>query len=194
MLITRSTQLVPQPRPTEFPLRSRSVLRPAKAREICSICKGTANREHPARRVSKFRNREHVICGPCAKRYHDAAGQIEQYGFRFRFVTRREINAGTPSGLGPDVSLTVVKQLYKILLLAFERQILRQKEVNMSATDVARKLAKLPDRIAVIVSKTYSVCGDDFKLADDQAVTRIRDLLEEIDPQIIERNKKKRLP
>lgn len=57
----------------------------------------------------------------------------------------------------------------------------------------AMKVIRLPDRIAAIVGKTYAVMGDGAKLADDEALTRIRDLLEELDPKLIERNKNKRL-
>lgn len=57
----------------------------------------------------------------------------------------------------------------------------------------ALKVVKLPDRIAAIVGKTYAVRGDDAQLADDEALTRIRDLLEELDPELIDRNKNKRL-
>ncbi|HQU82974.1 MAG TPA: hypothetical protein PKY59_07620 [Pyrinomonadaceae bacterium] len=52
---------------------------------------------------------------------------------------------------------------------------------------------KFPERIAAIIGKTYAVRGDDFKLEDDVALTRIRDLLEELDETIIDRNKNKRL-
>ncbi len=52
---------------------------------------------------------------------------------------------------------------------------------------------KLPERIAAILGKTYAVMGDEAKMADDEALTRIRDLLEELDETLIERNKKKRL-
>lgn len=61
------------------------------------------------------------------------------------------------------------------------------------AEEYAKKLAKLPDRVAAIVGKTYSERGDAFELADDQAMGMIRDLLFELDETIIERNKNKRL-
>lgn len=61
------------------------------------------------------------------------------------------------------------------------------------AEDQATKLVKLPDRIAAIVAKTYAVMGDASEMFDDEALIRIRDLLEEVDPKIIERNQGKRL-
>jgi hypothetical protein len=69
----------------------------------------------------------------------------------------------------------------------------KNKEVWMSVKGQAADYLKFPERVAAIVGKTYAVMGDDFKLADDEALTRIRDLLEELDPTLIARNKKKRL-
>lgn len=88
----------------------------------------------------------------------------------------------------------IYRQIYMVLLLLKERQEKRKKEVNWMVEEMTRKILKLPDKVAAIVAKTYAVCGDDFKLADDQALVRIRDLLEGIDPEIISRNKNKRLP
>ena len=64
----------------------------------------------------------------------------------------------------------------------------------MNAEQYALRLAKLPDRIAAVVGKTYAEKGDAFEIADDQAVMMIRDLLIELDETLIERNKNKRLP
>lgn len=63
----------------------------------------------------------------------------------------------------------------------------------MSAEEYANKVAKLPDRVAAVVGKTYAVRGDAAEMADDEALMRIRDLTDEIDPTLIERNKNKRL-
>lgn len=52
---------------------------------------------------------------------------------------------------------------------------------------------KLPERIATVIGKTFLVRGDDWKISNDEAIQRIRDYLNELDPQIIERNKNKRL-
>lgn len=57
----------------------------------------------------------------------------------------------------------------------------------------AASFLKFPERVAAIVGKTYAVKGDDFQLSDDEALTRIRDLLDELDPTLIARNKNKRL-
>lgn len=57
----------------------------------------------------------------------------------------------------------------------------------------AENYLKFPERVAAIVGKTFAVEGDDFKLEDDVALTRIRDLLNELDPTLIPRNRKKKL-
>lgn len=59
--------------------------------------------------------------------------------------------------------------------------------------EYAIKLAKLPDRIAAILGKTVAVRGDDFTMADDEALTRILDELNAFDDTVIDRNKDKRL-
>lgn len=64
------------------------------------------------------------------------------------------------------------------------------------AEEYAVKLARFPDRVAAIVGKTFTVMGADALergIADDQALGMIRDLLNELDPTLIDRNKKKRL-
>lgn len=64
----------------------------------------------------------------------------------------------------------------------------------MSVKKQARDYYNLPDKIATIIGKTYTIRGDDPKvIPDDEAIMRIRDLLDELDDKIIERNKNKRL-
>ena len=60
----------------------------------------------------------------------------------------------------------------------------------------AVKLAKGYDRIAAVVAKTYAVQGDaalSGGLSDDEALVRIMDILNDINPTLIERNAKKKL-
>lgn len=61
------------------------------------------------------------------------------------------------------------------------------------AEEFAEKQARLPDRLAIIIGKTYAVQGDAYEVSDDTAVGMIRDLLLELDEQIIDRNKNKKL-
>lgn len=60
----------------------------------------------------------------------------------------------------------------------------------------ATKLAKLPDRVAAIVAKTYAVMGDEAfskGIQDDTALVMIMDLINDYDDTLISRNAKKRL-
>lgn len=182
MLTTNSVSFSGGSRPTEFPIRSRSLLRPNRERLFCSICDEQSYIHDTKRRTVTRGEKILEICGRCNRKYHDAPGQIERFGFRFRFVKRSEISAKG----------AIAKQIYKILLLAKERSEIRQKEVNWMADEQTKKLLKLPNDIAKIVGQTYAVCGDDSKLADDVALMQIRDLLDDIDPRIMERQRKKK--
>lgn len=167
---------------THLKRRERSAAEPTVK---CAICSFPASRFDPARGEAEFRGVTYFVCGPCRRRYSHSLSQISSYGTRFRFVEKSEI---------PRYHGDAFEQLYKILLLCKERQEIRQKEVNWMVEDQTKMRLKLPDRVAVILGKTFAVCGDDAKLPDDQALIRIRDLLEAIDPEIINRNKNKRLP
>jgi hypothetical protein len=82
-------------------------------------------------------------------------------------------------------------------VVRFARELARRRnlrrEIPMDAEKYALRLAKLPDRIAAVIGKTYAVRGDAFEMADDQAVMMIRDLIDELDETLIERNKNKKL-
>lgn len=76
----------------------------------------------------------------------------------------------------------------------------RQRKGRIRVKDMPEQhaiaLAKLPERVAAIVGKTFSVIGSDAfdrGLADDQAIAMIKDLLDELDEGIIERNQNKSL-
>src|SRR5215813_7336354 len=57
-----------------------------------------------------------------------------------------------------------------------------------------RTLFRLIERIAVVIGQTYADLGEGAMLADDQALAMIRDLLLDYQPEIIERNRGRRLP
>ena len=59
--------------------------------------------------------------------------------------------------------------------------------------ELAIKMRRLPERIAAVVGKTFAIQGDEAPLADEEAINRILGLLYEIDPQLVDRNKDKRL-
>jgi len=52
-----------------------------------------------------------------------------------------------------------------------------------------RQWQQVLGRIAAIVSKTYAERGDDYKIADDEALMMIRDVLLEYNPYIISQTK-----
>jgi hypothetical protein len=81
------------------------------------------------------------------------------------------------------------------LLALARRRFHKKKEGNCmpEALDYAMKLAKFPDRVAAIIAKTYAVMGDAAQLSDDEALMMIRDLCDELDDTLVERNKNKRL-
>lgn len=56
-----------------------------------------------------------------------------------------------------------------------------------------KELLELAEVIACVIGKTYVERGDSFNLADDEALTLIRDLLLRYNPRIVARNKNKRL-
>lgn len=67
------------------------------------------------------------------------------------------------------------------------------REVDIKREMDAERLLKLFEYIARCVGKTFAVQGDACELSDDEALSRIRDAMEEVDPDIIERNKNKKL-
>src|SRR5436190_11237125 len=62
--------------------------------QICAICKEKAVRWSTMDRSASFRGRKFIVCSKCKRIYHDPVGQIEQFGFRFRFVRKQEIAVG----------------------------------------------------------------------------------------------------
>lgn len=63
----------------------------------------------------------------------------------------------------------------------------------MRPEEYATKVAKLPERLAAVLGKTYVVMGDAATLDSDAALMMLLDYVEEIDETLIERNKNKRL-
>lgn len=148
--------------------------RPHFARpRLCPVC-GEA--KQPAEFRQTNRNpRLSVICYDCRKR--DPRCEAKFYGTKFR-----------------RVDSAFRKRFWAVKRLLEAR--LSKKEVNKIQTQLknqAVNFLKLPERVAAVVGKTYAVRGDDYKLSDDEALTRIRDLLDELDPTLIARNKEKRL-
>lgn len=194
MLITHSAKFEGS-RPTEFPLRSRSVLRPNADREYCSICTKRSNPHHRGRCVAIHKGKSHIVCGGCSKLYHDPVRQIEHFGFRFRFVERSEVNSRIPTGIEASEIATLprTKEIYKLLLLLKERLEIQQKEVNWNVDEQTKRILQLPSKIAGVVAQTWEVQGDDAEIDNSTAITRIRDMLDEIDTSLIEKALRKKI-
>jgi hypothetical protein len=125
------------------------------------------------------------ICSPCRGGYALLKEQVAAFGRRFRFVRKSEVPQ--PTGYALD-NYRLFRQLFMILLIARERQEKAGKEVSSMAVDErTKRYLKLPDAVARVIAQTFVVCGDDAKLSDDVALQQIRDLLEEIDPEILTR-------
>lgn len=140
----------------------------ARALRLCPVC---GERKPPrAFRLKRTSCVLGVVCAECIRR--------KKPGTKEFFAARKSLTS----------------QYRRFALVALRRLANKGKEVNgMNAEEYANKVAKLPDRIAAVVGKTYAVRGDAAEMADDEALMRIRDLADEIDPTLIERNKNKRL-
>lgn len=165
----------------------------------CFICSTEVSAYQPLASEFRYRGAVHAICGGCRGRFWKALDQAAYFGNRFRFLVKDEMPRAADMSRVLSFSSDVAthsnfRKVFSILTLLKERQEIRQKEVNWMVTDLTKKILKLPDQIATIVAKTFAVRGDDATLSDDQALVRIRDLLESIDEKIIDRNKNKRLP
>jgi hypothetical protein len=157
----------------------------------CSICQFPSSRFDPARRtVIGRRGNQMIVCGMCRAKYSHIVSQLAWCGLRYRFVERHEIPRG------PARYRAAFPRIYKLLLLAKERQILLRKEVNWMPEETARKILNFPKRVAEAMKGTYAICGDDATVPEDVALLKIKDLLEELDPNIfrdLRRRQKKRL-
>ena len=117
-------------------------------------------------------------------------------------MTNSDLQAGVLAGSGdleiitdevftrPRSHLADLKDLQAV---AFDLFYGKNKGVSGSDNDT-KELSQLVELIALVVSKTYVERGDSFALADDEALTLIRDLLLRYNPSVVARNKNKRLP
>jgi hypothetical protein len=131
-----------------------------------------------------FRGETYVICEGCRGRYWEPVKQAAKFGRRYAFIPRSAMPRSTEHHRS-------FQPIYATLLLAQERQKIQQKEVKWMVDEMTEKILKLPRRVAAIVRQTHAVMGDSFKLDDDIALQQIRDLLEDIDPNIMSIKKKK---
>ena len=139
--------------------------------KVCEFCNESRPTQEFVRYKGRFNNR---VCQTC-------------------WQTRREevLEWITRAG-GPTKEQRKNKNRF-LQALAGRRFSKRGETNGMSTDEYAVKAAKLPDRIAAIVGKTYAEQGDAATLADDEALMKIRDYLNELDETLIPRNKNKRL-
>jgi hypothetical protein len=178
---------------------------PRPAEWLCYVCRKDLAERFGRTREFERRGERHPVCGRCISRYAAAVWQASLFGRRYRFVERHELPALSeiePHNFPRSRHLagpSLKTQIFLLLVFALERQVREgrtapREEVNQMAADITRNVAKFVERVATIVGKTFAVRGDDAKLDDSEALIRIRDLLDEIDPKIIERTKNKKLP
>lgn len=68
-------------------------------------------------------------------------------------------------------------------------------KVSAKARQYADSLPRTLEAIGWVISRTSIKCGEDAAFADDEALMRVNDLLEELDSGIVARmRKKRRLP
>lgn len=143
---------------------------------LCPVCgfQRTVKEFQTRSYGGKSTKRLNLFCNDCRRNNKEGVRRFLSSGRRPRTkVNRREV-------------VRFARELAR-------RRIQKRRGILMDAEQYAKWLAKLPDRIAAVVGKTYAVMGDVFEIADDQAVMMIRDLIEEGDETLIERNKNKRL-
>lgn len=139
--------------------------------KLCGMC----HESNPASEFVRYKGRHSgTICRTCWHTRREEA------------VERFEADAG-PTEAQRKLRNNVIQALTR-------RRFQKRGVINgMSPDEYATKLAKVPDRIAAIVGKTYAHQGDAAKLADDEALMMIRDLLIELDETLLPRNENKRL-
>lgn len=74
-----------------------------------------------------------------------------------------------------------------------ERHVKQRIKLVLTPQQTTALEGRLYDRIAAVVGQTYAELGEAAQLADDEAVEMIRDLLLNFDPEVIDRNRFRRL-
>lgn len=144
---------------------------------VCPVCRLPKYRKE-FRQSNQNRREVNSVCWQC--RHDDKRCEAKSYGVSFRrydSIFRKKYHA-----LNRLQRAKLSKK--EVMRLSVSKQIEQQ----------SVKLIKFPERVAAIIGKTYSIRGDDPKvIPDDEAIMRIRDLLDALDNTVIERNKNKRL-
>jgi hypothetical protein len=82
------------------------------------------------------------------------------------------------------------KRLLAILCILAQRKLAVRPVLTPQQYE--RRFVKLCDRMAAIISQTYIEMGEDARLADDEALMQLRDLLMDFDETVIVRNSSRR--
>ena len=159
------------------------------ATHLCPVCgERKALREF---RQSNQNPKRNTICWRCRHEFDGVETQFWSGKLRQGLVTKTQI--GQFDERAPRRLKQNFRPVCRLLTRLKTRRISRGKGVLWMPKDKSIQLLRLPEKIAAVIGKTYAVRGDDATLADDEALLRIRDLLEEYDASIVERNKNKRL-
>jgi hypothetical protein len=85
----------------------------------------------------------------------------------------------------------LILEVFRLLL--DQRQVKNRLRLELTPEQTTLLEGKLHDRIAAVIAHTYTELGDAATLADDEGLAMIRDLLLQHDPEIINRNRFRRI-
>lgn len=165
----------------------------------CYLCSSPLKYDPPAVSSFAYRGETHSICRKCRGEFWAPLEQASKFGKRYRFIRKSEMPRIRFFGMAVGYQASriahhrVFTKVFAALILLQDRQKKQRKEVSWMVDDMTRKLLKLPDQIAAVLGKTYVIRGDDFLLSDDVVLLEMKEILKSIDPDIIERNKDKRV-
>lgn len=155
--------------------------KPTQRGGVKFLCPACGERKIPREFRQSNRNpKRSTICCQCRQTKH----KVEQTILSVK--TRKQMRAARRKN-------SPFRQRFLTVCSAVYGKKLRKEQEWLKAKMDTLKIVKFPERVAAIVAKTFAVRGDDYSLSDDEALVRIKDLLEELDPEIIARNKNKRL-
>jgi hypothetical protein len=80
-----------------------------------------------------------------------------------------------------------ILEVLRVLLV--QQSVKRRIKLILTPEQTTAFEGKLYDQIAAVISKTYAEVGEVAELADDEAISLIRELLLDHDPAVIDRNR-----
>jgi hypothetical protein len=138
-----------------------------------------------------------VICGVCGETRRRCDFKSHKYQTHFNPLCNaclRSIKTEAKRLVAArPVPMQARQAAYKLLLERARRANAEGKEVNcVSQEEYAARMLQFPDKVAAAVTKTAVYVGDAETLSASAAMVFIHDLLYELDPQILERNRAKK--